>query len=301
MLGRRPPGNCLQYPGPGRPWNRDRGHPPALLHAEAQAIALQNPPRGRSVQPFVRAIRFRQERNVRIVVLPGAQVPLIDPLLHGPVVLVRPDPARELGGAQFCHFRDGYRNGLALRPAAPPVALRDRNAFCPGADLHPAWSGELDFDVRFQKRPDLVLAYRSGMLQRRVHPAGAFHQAWFQAHLALDGSRFAPCLANVVHLIADQLLPWWSAPVRPKWACGAVGSALPWHGRGRRFEPVQVHQTSQILSAHWLSSSPSPESIWRPNWREFGLQLDYESFPLRARYKLLTAVCCGSRVLRRQT
>jgi len=26
------------------------------------------------------------------------------------------------------------------------------------------------------------------------------------------------------------------------WACGAVGSALPWHGRGRRFEPVQVHQ-----------------------------------------------------------
>ncbi len=26
------------------------------------------------------------------------------------------------------------------------------------------------------------------------------------------------------------------------WACGAVGSALPWHGRGRRFEPDQVHQ-----------------------------------------------------------
>jgi hypothetical protein len=25
-------------------------------------------------------------------------------------------------------------------------------------------------------------------------------------------------------------------------ACGAVGSALPWHGRGRRFEPDQVHQ-----------------------------------------------------------
>ena len=25
------------------------------------------------------------------------------------------------------------------------------------------------------------------------------------------------------------------------WACGAVGSALSWHGRGRRFEPVQVH------------------------------------------------------------
>jgi hypothetical protein len=32
------------------------------------------------------------------------------------------------------------------------------------------------------------------------------------------------------------------------WACGAVGSALPWHGRGRRFEPVQVHQTNPLYS-----------------------------------------------------
>jgi hypothetical protein len=29
----------------------------------------------------------------------------------------------------------------------------------------------------------------------------------------------------------------------PKWACGAAGSALPWHGRGHRFDPDQVHQT----------------------------------------------------------
>jgi hypothetical protein len=28
------------------------------------------------------------------------------------------------------------------------------------------------------------------------------------------------------------------------WACGAAGSALPWHGRGRRFDPDQVHQHS---------------------------------------------------------
>src|SRR5271156_4857235 len=32
-----------------------------------------------------------------------------------------------------------------------------------------------------------------------------------------------------------------------KWACGAAGSALPWHGRGRRFDPDQVHQISQQL------------------------------------------------------
>jgi hypothetical protein len=28
----------------------------------------------------------------------------------------------------------------------------------------------------------------------------------------------------------------------PLWACGAAGSALPWHGRGHRFDPGQVHQ-----------------------------------------------------------
>src|SRR5438132_14317888 len=27
-----------------------------------------------------------------------------------------------------------------------------------------------------------------------------------------------------------------------EWACGAVGSALPWHGRGQGFESLQVHQ-----------------------------------------------------------
>jgi hypothetical protein len=30
------------------------------------------------------------------------------------------------------------------------------------------------------------------------------------------------------------------------WACGAAGSALPWHGRGRRFGPDQIHQISAV-------------------------------------------------------
>jgi hypothetical protein len=34
-----------------------------------------------------------------------------------------------------------------------------------------------------------------------------------------------------------------------EWACGAAGSALPWHGRGRRFDPDQVHQSSESLSS----------------------------------------------------
>ena len=32
-----------------------------------------------------------------------------------------------------------------------------------------------------------------------------------------------------------------------KWACGAAGSALPWHGRGHRFDPDQVHQSFQAF------------------------------------------------------
>ena len=36
------------------------------------------------------------------------------------------------------------------------------------------------------------------------------------------------------------------------WACGAAGSALPWHGRGRRFDPDQVHH--QINNLQRFSS-----------------------------------------------
>ena len=44
--------------------------------------------------------------------------------------------------------------------------------------------------------------------------------------------------------------PWGSAFMLHSWACGAAGSALPWHGRGRRFDPDQVHQISQWFSSH---------------------------------------------------
>jgi hypothetical protein len=38
-----------------------------------------------------------------------------------------------------------------------------------------------------------------------------------------------------------------------QWACGAAGSALPWHGRGRRFDPDQVHQFPPVCN------SPKPK------------------------------------------
>ena len=31
------------------------------------------------------------------------------------------------------------------------------------------------------------------------------------------------------------------------WACGAVGSVLEWHSRGRGFDPLQVHQMKTPL------------------------------------------------------
>ena len=42
------------------------------------------------------------------------------------------------------------------------------------------------------------------------------------------------------------------------WACGAAGSALPWHGRGRRFDPDQVHQTVFPLFKSANNSQQSP-------------------------------------------
>ena len=40
----------------------------------------------------------------------------------------------------------------------------------------------------------------------------------------------------------------------PMWACGAAGSALPWHGRGHRFDPDQVHQNTPMSYVYVLQS-----------------------------------------------
>src|SRR5579862_7781493 len=50
-------------------------------------------------------------------------------------------------------------------------------------------------------------------------------------------------------------------------ACGAVGSALPWHGRGREFESHQVHQNISYTYRFFSSQrrgywSPDPFDAW---------------------------------------
>src|SRR6185503_10927033 len=54
----------------------------------------------------------------------------------------------------------------------------------------------------------------------------------------------------------NRLCGCYDVVVRPSvWACGAVGSALPWHGRGQGFESLQVHQNTQLQSGGGLIGS----------------------------------------------
>src|SRR5579859_4978717 len=60
-----------------------------------------------------------------------------------------------------------------------------------------------------------------------------------------------------------------------EWACGAAGSALPWHGRGRRFDPDQVHQIHQQLSGYPPNRLPAIARKWQnlSARRHYGLLL----------------------------
>ena len=51
------------------------------------------------------------------------------------------------------------------------------------------------------------------------------------------------------------------------WACGAAGSALPWHGRGHRFDPDQVHQVTLPLSAICDEMISTALSLFGVNFR----------------------------------
>ncbi len=74
----------------------------------------------------------------------------------------------------------------------------------------------------------------------------------------------------------------WKIASGTMWACGAVGSALPWHGRGREFESHQVHQNKaqqnidlrkclRASTARKRSRGDHLESklakIWTPAWQ----------------------------------
>ncbi len=63
------------------------------------------------------------------------------------------------------------------------------------------------------------------------------------------------------------------AKIACQWACGAVGSALPWHGRGRRFEPDQVHHIFNNLA-------DPPHRTWPEIGRKFQKLFSVSGFSL---------------------
>src|SRR5712671_8030543 len=73
------------------------------------------------------------------------------------------------------------------------------------------------------------------------------------------------------------------------WACGAAGSALPWHGRGRRFDPDQVHQSFNNLMEPALRAWPEISRSFCP----FGLQPQFLVDGLNRRFggKRRSATC----------
>src|SRR5664280_870604 len=54
----------------------------------------------------------------------------------------------------------------------------------------------------------------------------------------------------------------------PMWACGAAGSALPWHGRGHRFDPDQVHQITPPKSVIYFTPFEIGRERIGANWRQ---------------------------------
>ena len=61
------------------------------------------------------------------------------------------------------------------------------------------------------------------------------------------------CLFHPHAGLTNEATPETIEESHPMWACGAAGSALPWHGRGHRFDPDQVHQLS---SPPWRQLAP---------------------------------------------
>ena len=78
---------------------------------------------------------------------------------------------------------------------------------------------------------------------------------------------------------------------RSMWACGAAGSALPWHGRGHRFDPDQVHQLNQQFSSIPLFPLGSKLAANFKTFLAEGSEVAFPPFPVaRSRSRVLPVV-----------
>jgi hypothetical protein len=91
-----------------------------------------------------------------------------------------------------------------------------------------------------------------------------------------------------------------SAKIEPdirSWACGAVGSALPWHGRGRRFDPDQVHHLNHPKINHFQSICSNRTKIAQPTrqWRLTKCSLFIRAITRLVRIPISTIGVAGAR------
>src|ERR1700722_11413675 len=86
-----------------------------------------------------------------------------------------------------------------------------------------------------------LLSLRSSGLKESAPPAAECSLTLLWLDTGTGQISSPQTLTNGVHSSRiERVLP-------KEWACGAAGSALPWHGRGHRFDPDQVHQIIQAF------------------------------------------------------
>jgi CRP-like cAMP-binding protein len=112
----------------------DLRQPLVLLVAELLVLALQNPPRGRSAQPLVRAVYFRQQGDILGSVPRGEAVPLVRRHPHHTLIPKTADQPRRLRRAHPRHL-------FHIRPHHGPFLLAQRGVVL--GSQHPLHPGVL--------------------------------------------------------------------------------------------------------------------------------------------------------------
>lgn len=110
------------------------------------------------------------------------------------------------------------------------------------------------YQTRQSRSEHRIRARLPGGMVDAAHSKCAVHRAWgFKSpggHGGACGNPYSARAADVgsgdrvaLSLLLEEAVVVVGDP--HAWACGAVGSALPWHGRGRGIEAPQVHHREQ--------------------------------------------------------
>ena len=205
-------------------------------------------PRGGPAQPLVGFIDGGQQGDVGRGVT-ARKVRLPRGLGSDPPAL-QIDPAQPCGlrPAQPCHPGCISPQQTSGSSSLAGVLLPAEQSFHPSVNFRAAAQGK-PHTVRGRKKR---LALRQSQLlpsEHADHPSLACPLQPLQVHLALESNLPFSLILRWKRVRFDE----WAAHeenrrvVYPSGPVAQFGSALPWHGRGRRFDPDQVHQLNQTL------------------------------------------------------